>query len=399
MRAVVVFVLVCLLASTVGGAFAQDADLPPAILSFTADVASVPLDDVEAGSASVNLSWQTINVRNTQQLHLYAYQLRTWQPVAPETPLLANGLMQAAVTMPLNFAAPLFRLTIEDPSGQVLDERLLEIPYADTQGTPQITQFSANLGSINRGDLVRGARVGVAWRISSRPVNSNLRFEQILDDGSAVSIELPRGTLWIPSNADNGVVAPVLTNGTSIRLRLSLIDLVSGNVYAQAELDIPVTTSATAATPQPGITVTAQPTISAPTATPLTGASTAVPTGVFTDTPTNMPDTANAQPIFVTGARDDGGNNYYTEPAACATIHWNFPSFYVIYLTNAEGQVLGPFEGVGELRTEPLHHEVYTLYVGGQPGQVAGTALSFDTPGSTQYPGNQANGFVHPSCA
>lgn len=262
MRAVVVFVLVCLLVS-VGGVLAQDSDLPPAILSFTADVPSVSLDAVEAGTASVNLSWQTINVSGTQGLHLYAYQLRTWQPVAPETPLLPEGLQQTDVTLPLNFGAPLFRLTIEDAGGQVLDERLLEIPYAATEGTPEITQFSANVDGINRGDLVRGARVGVAWRISTRPVNSNVRFEQVLDDGSTVSIELPRGTLWIPSNADNGVVAPVLTNGASIRVRMSLIDLVSGNVYAQSEIDIPVTTSSTA---QPS--TTAQATISATTATP-----------------------------------------------------------------------------------------------------------------------------------
>jgi hypothetical protein len=62
--------------------------------------------------------------------------------------------------------------------------------------------------------------------------------------------------------------------------------------------------------------------------------------------------------------------------------------------------MFGPFEGTDELRTAPLRHtNVYTVYVGGKPDEVEGTALTFDSPPSPQYPGNQANGYVDPSCA
>ncbi len=41
------------------------------------------------------------------------------------------------------------------------------------------------------------AQVQVTWTIINRTPSSNLVFEQIFSDGSAVSVELPRDNLWI----------------------------------------------------------------------------------------------------------------------------------------------------------------------------------------------------------
>jgi hypothetical protein len=66
-------------------------------------------------------------------------------------------------------------------------------------------------------------------------------FEQILADGSAVNIELPRENPWVNSVGD-GVAAPVAPGGdaTNIRLRVRLFDLLNGRVYDQRELTIPI---------------------------------------------------------------------------------------------------------------------------------------------------------------
>ena len=111
------------------------------------------------------------------------------------------------------------------------------------------------------------------------------------------------------------------------------------------------------------------------------------------------PTTGTLQHFYATGARDDGGGTYYTEPAACATLHWNVIGADTVYISDPNEQLLGPFAASGSLRTVPIHWDMhYTLYIGGVPGNFDGLALVFNSPASTHYPGNQGNDFVHPSC-
>lgn|GEM_PF-4429368 len=109
--------------------------------------------------------------------------------------------------------------------------------------------------------------------------------------------------------------------------------------------------------------------------------------------------TGTLQHFYATSARDDGGGHYYAVPASCATLHWNVIGADTVYITDPAMQVLGPFPASGTLRTQPIHWDMhYTLYIGGIPGNFDGLALVFDSPASPQYPGNQGNGYVDPSC-
>ncbi len=83
--------------------------------------------------------------------------------------------------------------------------------------------------------------VTLNWEVGNRPANSNLYFEQILPDGRAINIELPRDFVEIPSSG-RGTVAPLLPRGDtlSIQLRLRVADMSSGVNLTSALMDIPV---------------------------------------------------------------------------------------------------------------------------------------------------------------
>jgi hypothetical protein len=102
----------------------------------------------------------------------------------------------------------------------------------------------------------------------------------VLADGSAVSVELPRLNLWIPSQAQ-GPVAPIYEEGADkVTLRLRVMDMVAMSVLAEQSLDIPIT-GAVAAEPAAGgegETPVPEP----PTAPPATSVVT------FTATPTTI---------------------------------------------------------------------------------------------------------------
>src|SRR5690606_5442300 len=107
------------------------------------------------------------------------------------------------------------------------------------------------------------ARVTVDWNITNRPPTANPVFEQLLPGGEAVNVELPREFLWVPSSG-SGPVAPVAPEtGNTIDLRMRVVDMVNGTVYAEDTVSIP--TSGEAA-PE-ATTGTAETTGEAPTTT------------------------------------------------------------------------------------------------------------------------------------
>src|SRR5690606_22862101 len=60
-------------------------------------------------------------------------------------------------------------------------------------GSPAILSFSTPLTDVNRNALIqRTARVPVSWDTTNRPFIANLVFDQVLPDGSALNVELPR---------------------------------------------------------------------------------------------------------------------------------------------------------------------------------------------------------------
>lgn len=96
---------------------------------------------------------------------------------------------------------------------------------------------SANYGRVSR----REERIPVVWTVLNRPDTANLAFEQILENGTAQNIELPRPNPWVNSSGE-GLVSPMLPGGANnlLRLRLRVFDMASNATLAIREITIPI---------------------------------------------------------------------------------------------------------------------------------------------------------------
>jgi hypothetical protein len=238
-------VLAILLVASFSVASAQTSPFIPAIVQFESDLASVPFGDVEAGAATATLSWYIVNVGQGQSLALDYWRQNGWVSVLSEGESLPPiGEREVALQDPLSFAEPTFRLTLL--SGRtILDQQYLMIPYDEVDADtvePTIAAFTTTSTGVAATDLTqRDARVEVTWDVDNRLPDTTLIFEQVLTEDQVVNVELPRPTLYVASEG-TGAVSPVtpLTEA-SVRLRLSVVSVLDGTIYASEEVVIPVT--------------------------------------------------------------------------------------------------------------------------------------------------------------
>ncbi|MCZ7538400.1 MAG: hypothetical protein M5U29_00430 [Anaerolineae bacterium] len=262
-RAIGALVVMALLALTSSPAWAAQGApvLLPTIISFSADVEEITLADAEAGETPARLSWQAVGVQDDQRLALYAFRVNHWEMLLPPDaePLPATGGYDFTIQHALTFSPPMYSLVIADAFGQALDQRIVIIPYAPSDEAVPLTVdlFDTDVTELDAAALAAGtARVPVRWEVSGRQPHMHLVFEQVLESGSVVSVELPRLNLWIASRGE-GVVAPLPTaSGQSVRLRLRVVDIRDGNTLAvHALTPIPVVQGAlppAAPVPPPG---------------------------------------------------------------------------------------------------------------------------------------------------
>ena len=128
-----------------------------------------------------------------------------------------------------------------DDSEYDLQELTIPIDSAPVQDA-EITSFSTTAESVNATALANGTvRVPVSWATDNRPLDSNLVFEQVLDDGSVENVELPRTNPIVPSSGV-GTMAPVPPGGdaTEIQLQVRLIDISTGTEYDKREITLPI---------------------------------------------------------------------------------------------------------------------------------------------------------------
>ena len=91
-----------------------------------------------------------------------------------------------------------------------------------------ITSFTTTSTFVNRAELEGGtARVPVA-DVANRPVTANLYFEQVMPDGSAINVELPRDDPWRTRRASASQRRNCDDEAETILLRVRLIDLLDG---------------------------------------------------------------------------------------------------------------------------------------------------------------------------
>jgi hypothetical protein len=241
MRSVRILILTLIFLSFSIPSLAQSA---AKVTTFAVDRPSVTPDEAESGAAYVNLNWTTQQVSPEQRVNLQVLVLGSWHNALPAdaAPLPASGSLRWTVPHTLDFIPPTFRLIIQDSAQKVVDGRELVLPYVnlvDPAKPPAITSFTTPNTTI-QGSGFRNPNftLPVNFAVVNRPARANLVFEQVLDNGSVVNIELPRFQRWIRSNGA-GSVKPV-ADGGELTLRLSLVNVDTGAIYAQQLLSITV---------------------------------------------------------------------------------------------------------------------------------------------------------------
>ncbi len=236
-------IMLLALAGTAFAAPVQQGALLAAIVSFSADTALVNYADVEAGTVQVTFSWQTMNTNGQYRLALEAYQGNQWVSVTPENEALPlNGSRQVTVALPQNFGVPTYRLTLKTSQGEVIGQQFITLPYAPVvQALPSIVSFTTPSPSIDTNLLVQSnARLMVSWEVSGSSPNTLIRFEQVLPDGTTISAEPARSTLWLPPSGEGAIIPRSTASKADLHFRMSLINLSDGSVVDQAEFSIPV---------------------------------------------------------------------------------------------------------------------------------------------------------------
>ncbi len=220
---------------------AQTTSLPPAILSFTSDARTVTIEALESGAARISLTWHTVGLTDDYSLRLFALSVSDWVPLVDQD-LPPVATVSLPLQPSLDFSPPTYRLAIFDRQGRLINQHFVTLPFDPNAApaTPQIMTFEATVGGVDFVDLAQDrARVPMVWRVRGRVPTANLVFEQILPDGRAISVELPRLSRWIASSGE-GVVAPILpdNDATSVQLRLRVVDLIDNTIYAEQTITL-----------------------------------------------------------------------------------------------------------------------------------------------------------------
>ncbi len=319
----VVIVAIVALLTAFGAVSAQESQYIPAIVDFSADIDSVTLDAIDSGEASTTLSWYIINVVPGQRVTVDSWRANGWIPAWPtEGDVPAIGSQTITIADTQSFAPPTYRLTLY--SGQnIVDQRFLTIPLEASTAVPTIATFSASQESVDQATVDRGtARVVMNWEVTGRPENSQLVFEQVLPDGSQVNVELPRTVYYVPSSGV-GAVAPVSPGAgqTGVQLRLTLVNVISGEVYAFSDIVVPFTGAQVV--PSTDSTPAAVPTTSTmPTAMPLPESTDAVLPPETTSEPV-MPVEPTAAPVGGPTIQTFTVTPASVPPGGSVTMTWN----------------------------------------------------------------------------
>lgn len=219
------------------GVPAHAQERPPAILTFeaTEDVI-VTVYEAEQRSLTATLRWEVINFSEDYELALHAYAVNDWLQLYEDIPLRAEEIRNVPLVHPLNFGPITYRLRVLNASRTVVDERFTHIDFTVGDEQPSIAIFDV-IDTSPYDEFRINAELG--WQVDNRLPYTNIEFDQILPNGQIQSIELPRLSLWA-SSAGNGRVRPYyIVDNDSIRIRMQVVDVRDGTVYASREVTIP----------------------------------------------------------------------------------------------------------------------------------------------------------------
>ena len=212
----------------------------PYIDFYTADRSAVDYPGVEEGVEAVNMSWKAVNVSGENFMRMEAWVGGRWVLIGEHfAPEKSDRIV---VSHPLTFDHPLYRLTILDGRGEIIDERRLELTYTDTSTTPKIVQFIAPVrdgvqkDKLNTGKL----RVPVLWHIENRNYTQQPVIEQVaMPSGDVIAAPLSNLQSWLPRQDEQNIpLSPV--DGDTIFLRLRVVDTTSNQTLIENLITLPV---------------------------------------------------------------------------------------------------------------------------------------------------------------
>jgi len=231
----------------------------PAITNFSTSSTNISRASLTDKSARVPVSFAVENRPDNSNL-VFEQVLSDTSSVNvelprqnPIIPSAGNGLV-APVAPAATATSVLLRLKLVNlADNSTIVQRDLSLPIVDvTVAKPTIKSFTTTATSVTLAALTdKSARLPVSWAADNRPNNSNLFFEQILDNGSTVNVELPRSNPFV-SSSGNGVVAPIApsnASATSITLRLRLSDLATQTTLAEQTITVAIAAAPPAAAP------------------------------------------------------------------------------------------------------------------------------------------------------
>jgi hypothetical protein len=256
-RLFVLVLLANLLGLSIMPSYAQNS---PDITSFTTSFSTIGRQALQNRSARIPVSWTTVNRPLTANL-VFEQVFADGSSINVELPRLipwvnSTGDGVAAPILPAGSPTNIvLRVSLISLfNATVLDRAEITIPIVDGNGggtgtglISTITVFTANTPAIDPAQLRNGTvRIPVSWTVINRQSTSQLYFEQVLSNGTAINVELPRPFSWVNSS-DSGIVAPVADgNASSINLRLRLVDLLFNRVLDQRLITVPIQSTGTA---------------------------------------------------------------------------------------------------------------------------------------------------------
>lgn len=218
----------------------------PDIEFYTADRLAVDYPGVEAGVEAVNMSWKAVNVSGDSFMRMEAWVGGCWVLIGEH--FEPEKTDRIVVSHPLSFDPPLYRLTINNGRGEIIDERRLELTYIDTPTTPQIVQFIAPVRGGVPADSLRSGEVSIPilWHVENRSYNQQPVIEQVaMPSGGVVAAPLNDLQMWLPREGERSIrLSPV--DGDTIFLRLRVVDTTSKQTLAENLITLPVVADADA---------------------------------------------------------------------------------------------------------------------------------------------------------
>ncbi len=260
----------------------------PNIRSFTTSAQGVTRTALLNKTARVGVAWATDNrPANANLVFEQVFEDNTTVNIElprqnPTVPSSGSGVVAPNAPKNSNTNSITIRIRlVESGSGKELGLQSITLPVINDPNAPAISAFNALVSSdgIDKAALYAGTyQVAVTWASINRPANTNLAFEQVLENGTAVNVELPRSNPIIPSSGSGTVklVAPQNAAAATVTLRLRLINLSSNTTITQVDIVKPIKGV-------PAIVPTAAP---QPTATtPVTGSGSLLTVTSFTVSP------------------------------------------------------------------------------------------------------------------